>query len=89
MNALVTGGAGFIGSNLTKELLKLGHQVVVLDNLLSGYKKNLDGLDCFFVEGDYYLRSEYRKCGESFYIHENKGEYSNVYHQTKIINKKK
>jgi nucleoside-diphosphate-sugar epimerase len=52
MNALVTGGAGFIGSNLVKELLDRGHNVVVLDSLLSGYKKNIESLNCNFIEGD-------------------------------------
>lgn len=52
MNALVTGGAGFIGSNLVKELLNRGHKVTVIDNLLSGYQKNIDHLDCKFVKGD-------------------------------------
>jgi UDP-glucose 4-epimerase len=41
MRYLVTGGAGFIGSHLTDALLSLGHEVVVLDNLLSGFAKNL------------------------------------------------
>lgn len=39
---LVTGGAGFIGSNLTDELIKLGNEVVVLDNLSTGKKENLN-----------------------------------------------
>ena len=53
MKALVTGGAGFIGSNLVSRLLGDGHEVVVLDNLLSGYRENLAPLPrARFVEGD-------------------------------------
>lgn len=39
MKYLVTGGAGFIGSNLVDELIKLGHQVLIIDNLSTGKKK--------------------------------------------------
>jgi len=52
VKALVTGGAGFIGSNLARTLLERGHEVVVLDNLLSGHRHNLQGLDVQFVEAD-------------------------------------
>ena len=54
MKALITGGAGFIGSNIVKSLLSLNHEVTVLDNLLSGYRENLDPFiaDIRFVEGD-------------------------------------
>jgi UDP-glucose 4-epimerase len=41
MRALVTGGAGFIGSNLVASLVDDGHEVTVLDNLSSGYRENL------------------------------------------------
>ena len=39
---LVTGGAGFIGSNVTRMLLDAGHSVTVLDNLSHGYRDNVD-----------------------------------------------
>ena len=42
MKILVTGGAGFIGSNLVDALISLGHDVVVVDNLSRGLKKNLN-----------------------------------------------
>jgi UDP-glucose 4-epimerase len=42
LKALVTGGAGFIGSNLVDALLARGDQVVVLDNLATGRRSNLD-----------------------------------------------
>lgn len=39
---LVTGGAGFIGSNLADELIKLGAKVIIIDNLSTGFRENLD-----------------------------------------------
>jgi nucleoside-diphosphate-sugar epimerase len=44
MRYLVTGGAGFIGSNIVDELVRRGHGVVVLDNLSSGKESNLAGV---------------------------------------------
>ncbi len=41
---LVTGGAGFIGSHLTEELVRLGHDVRVIDSLFSGNLKNLESV---------------------------------------------
>ncbi len=52
---LVTGGAGFIGSNLVRALLERGDDVRVLDNFSTGNRANLDGLDVEIVEGE--LRS--------------------------------
>lgn len=40
-NILVTGGAGFIGSHLIRELIERGHSVICLDNFVTGTKKNL------------------------------------------------
>jgi nucleoside-diphosphate-sugar epimerase len=52
---LVTGGGGFIGSNLVRALLERGDEVRVLDNFSTGNRANLDGLDIEIVEGE--LRS--------------------------------
>jgi UDP-N-acetylglucosamine/UDP-N-acetyl-alpha-D-glucosaminouronate 4-epimerase len=52
---LVTGGAGFIGSNLVRALLERGDAVRVLDNFSTGNRANLAGLDVEVVEGE--LRS--------------------------------
>lgn len=45
MSTLVTGGAGFIGSNLVEDLLQAGEDVVVLDNMHTGSLENLAGLE--------------------------------------------
>jgi len=42
MKVLVTGGAGFIGSNLVDKLIDLGYEVVIIDNLLTGSKENIN-----------------------------------------------
>jgi nucleoside-diphosphate-sugar epimerase len=50
---LVTGGAGFIGSHLTEELVRRGERVRVVDNLVTGKRQNLSHIpDVEFVEGD-------------------------------------
>ncbi len=51
MRVLVTGGAGFIGSNLCAELVERGVAVRALDDLSTGLPANLDGLDLELVEG--------------------------------------
>ncbi len=53
--SLVTGGAGFIGSNLVRGLLERGDSVRVLDNFSTGSRGNLEGLEVEVIEGE--LRS--------------------------------
>ncbi len=56
MNILVTGGAGFIGSHLTKSLLSQKHSVTIVDNLITGNKNNLSEVSTHkgltFIEAD-------------------------------------
>src|SRR5699024_3324940 len=50
MRLLITGGAGFIGSNLAKLALQNDIEVTVLDDLSTGYRENIDGLGLRFIE---------------------------------------
>ena len=74
MNCLVTGGAGFIGSNLIKALLEQGHAVRVLDNFSTGKRENLgpylDRIE--LIEGD--IRSYH-------IVHEAARDIEVIFHQ--------
>ena len=50
MNILVTGGAGFIGSHLTDGLIEEGHHVIIIDNLSTGSRKNINPKAVFYEE---------------------------------------
>lgn len=56
MNILITGGAGFIGSNLIEHFLNKGHQVTCLDNFSTGYRHNIEpfltNTNFTLIEGD-------------------------------------
>lgn len=69
---IVTGGAGFIGSNLALKLEELGHEVVVLDNFLMGNMKNLGGFKGKVIKGN---ESELSKI---------KNDFDAVFHQAAI-----
>lgn len=68
MRILVTGGAGFIGSNLVDHFLEQGHEVVCLDNLSTGFEKNIAhnfGNPKFtFINGDIRNLSDCKKAVE-------------------------
>lgn len=51
MKILITGIAGFIGSNLADKLIELGHKVVGIDNLSTGKKENIN-IECTFINAD-------------------------------------
>ncbi len=70
---LVTGAAGFIGSNLAEALLAAGHGVRGLDNFMTGKRENLDALGGLeFLEGDVRLPEDCRRAcdGVEFVLHQ-------------------
>ena len=66
MRALVTGGAGFLGSSLVEALVESGHDVIVLDNCWRGRRENLKQIEqaVFFIEGDACLASSYERIND-------------------------
>ncbi len=98
--ALVTGGCGFIGSNLTKELVKRGWQVDVVDDMSNGHLALLNGLKRRFLPnshfiGQYYQQLKERNQKEVLVIQDDfaspgmleyihEGHYDVIYHQAAI-----
>ncbi|MFI5365364.1 MAG: NAD-dependent epimerase/dehydratase family protein [Candidatus Binatia bacterium] len=75
MRVIVTGGAGFIGSNLVRAMVERGHQVVVVDNLATAWSLQLikDVADRIeFVHGDVRLAEDLERVGP--------GPFDRVYH---------
>lgn len=72
MRILITGGAGFLGSNLCKRLLDEGHKVTALDNLLTGNESNIEELNS--NPNFKYINKDVLKIAEI------EGEYDRVYH---------
>ena len=73
MKVVVTGGAGFIGANLSRVLIASDQvdEVVVLDNLSTGFRTNLDGVGATLVEGDILDAADLDRCfdGASSVVH--------------------
>ena len=63
---LITGGAGYIGSHVVKELLRQNHQPIVYDNLQSGHQKAVQ--DAQFIQGDLGDSEKLRQTFQSFSI---------------------
>ena len=51
MKILITGGSGFIGSHIVEHYQGIAEEIRVLDNLRTGYRHNLNGLNHTFIEG--------------------------------------
>ena len=61
MRLLITGGAGFIGSNLAKLALANDIEVTILDDLSTGYREDIKDLDLTFIEGSIFDVDAVRK----------------------------
>ena len=75
MRSIVTGGAGFIGSNLCEELVRKGHDVYSIDDYSSGYERNLKGLDVTAINCDV---SDYR---DMLNVFNRIGKIDYIFHQ--------
>jgi UDP-glucose 4-epimerase len=73
MKAIVTGAAGFIGSHLCEELLANGHEVVGIDNLVTGRRENLKSIDDHqkfsFIEADIFQLQDHGFVDDSVVFH--------------------
>jgi nucleoside-diphosphate-sugar epimerase len=58
MKVLITGAAGFLGSHLCDKLLEQGHEVLCLDNLFTGTKRNIDHLHNHPRVGGFHRQAE-------------------------------
>lgn len=77
---LITGGAGFIGSHLTEALLKLGHEVTIIDNLSTGRWGNIEHL-----EGQAGFRAIIASAGEEKLIEAEIARHDFVYHLASAV----
>lgn len=74
MTIAITGGAGFIGSNLARYINRVSPEteIRIIDNLVTGFKENLDGVDCQFTEksilDDAALRETIRGAGSVVHL---------------------
>jgi UDP-glucose 4-epimerase len=66
MNYLVTGGAGFVGSKIADKLIQEGNQVVIIDNLSTGYLENVNPR-ATFIKGDCSNSITVTKMGEQYF----------------------
>ena len=98
--ALVTGGCGFIGSNLTKELVKQGWQVDIVDDMSNGHLELLEGINFrVLMNGSFYtaykMQDIERKQDEVLVIQDDfaddnvlgavyQGEYNVIFHQAAV-----
>jgi UDP-glucose 4-epimerase len=71
LDIAVTGGAGFIGSNLVAKLCALGHRVMVVDNFSTGLSRNLENLDCKVANISILDRDKLKEafCGADYIFH--------------------
>ena len=86
MKILLTGGAGYIGSHVSLELLDKGHQVSIIDNLVNGSKKLLP-VKADFLECD--IEDEKKISKLLIYLYDFFKFYNNnyrpIYHLEKIL----
>jgi len=96
---LITGGAGFIGSHLTKKLLEKNYQVIVVDNLITGSEKNIkefkNNKNFTFIKADVIkpLKHNLPKINYIFHLaspaspnHHSKISYHNLAFETMLVN---